>query len=170
MSSTSTGQNIQKHFQKCPDTLIFNTERLAFSWKKASSQALTLPRIAGVYALFSHGGERIQKVGKAEGKNGLAGRLRMYTRAKTDQKLAKDSTVQLWLDVMTSQLLGQELEVYYVEAAPIPVQNIITDQFVKAPILAHWARDFELQLSLAASREVEAEGLGSTHMLLTGTH
>ena len=67
MSSTSTGQNIQKHFQKCPDTLIFNTERLAFSWKKASSQALTLPSIAGVYALFSHGGERIQKVGKAKG-------------------------------------------------------------------------------------------------------
>ncbi len=68
----------------------------------------------GVYCLFSHGGTRLQKVGKADGAHGLRGRFRGYTGAKTEEKSERDPTDRLWKTVMTGSLKGERPQcVYY---------------------------------------------------------
>jgi hypothetical protein len=139
-----------------------------FRW--CSPDTPSLPTEHGVYCLVSHGGSRIQKIGKAEGKNGLRGRFNGYTGQKTLAKIASDRTDQRWKTVMTGALHGERLSLYYYATVPrlIPLPFPVDDASQPKELECHWARSLEKYLSKLVRDEHKKRGLLETHLLLSG--
>ena len=128
-----------------------------------------LPEVHGVYCLLSHGGTRLQKVGKADGKRGLRQRFESYTVAKSEEQSERDLTDRLWKTVMKGKLLGERLSVYYFRTLPgvMPEPFVLDGAPATEPIMYHWARPLEKYLSTLFRTEL-GELVGETHMLLSG--
>jgi hypothetical protein len=168
MDNEPASAKIKKFFTKYPHELNYDPEKLCFSWVYQSQDRTKIPEESGVYALFSHSGEKIQKVGKAEGAGGLRSRFKRYTYKKNDEKLKKDPTVALWLRVMTNQLFNQKLTLYYILTPPKLIENEISSHFNFDGVYLQWARDLEYRLSHAVNLECASSNLVDTHMLLSG--
>ncbi len=169
MDNDPISVKIKKFFTKHPHELKYDAERLCFSWMCECADRATIPKMPGVYALFSHSGERIQKVGKADGNGGLFARINRYTGKKNMIKLNKDPTVALWYNTMTNELIEQSLTLYYMVTPPRIIKNEISDYFSFDGFSLQWARDFEFKLSRALNLECGSGNLVDTHMLLSGT-
>lgn len=70
-----------------------------------------VPRTKGVYFLVSPRG--IEKVGSARGVNGMKRRMSDYVR-KCSRLRVEDRTCVLWDRVMTGEMAGVEVDVYYI--------------------------------------------------------
>jgi hypothetical protein len=110
-------EQLKTAFTRYDRELEYLSDRSRFSWCSGTASA-AIPREPGVYCLFSHGGSRIQKIGKTEKKGGLYARFGDYTGKKTESKMASDMTDQRWRRIMTGPLLGERLSVYYYVTAP----------------------------------------------------
>jgi len=108
----------------------------------------------GVYFILL--GDDIMKVGKADGRNGLKGRLNDY-RAKNVIRLPNDPTARLIHDIMTSELKDKTLEFYVYE---IPMVESILEGYT---IEMSRARSFEKILSKQAEDEGHSMLLSSQH-------
>jgi hypothetical protein len=146
--------------------LEYLEDQFRFVWRGEAEDKL--PTVHGVYLLFSHGGTRLQKVGKADGKTGLRGRSRGYTSVKTEDKSERDATDRLWKTAMKKQLLGQRLSFYYFETPPaeLPLPFALEARS-PVPIMYNWARPLEMYL-LALAQEEYRDQVGKTHLLLIG--
>ena len=71
----------------------------------------------GVYFILCD--DCIQKIGKAEGKYGLKGRMSQYTGNFKIKTFQNDKTDILWNSVMTNELKNKILEMYVLAAEPI---------------------------------------------------
>lgn len=109
--------------------------------------------VAGIYIIMHN--FNILKIGKAEGKYGLHGRLSSYTHDLS--KRVTDKSVQLYERVMTGPMKDKELEVYTLQ---VPAKKT---KFEGLELELHLARSLEYTLS----KQAKAEG----HlMLLSGQH
>jgi hypothetical protein len=109
--------------------------------------------VAGIYIIMHN--FNILKIGKAEGRYGLHGRLSSYTHDLS--KRINDKSVQLYERVMTGPLKDKELEVYTYQ---VPAQKTIHEGF---ELELHLARSLEYTLSKQAMNEGHI-------MLLSGQH
>jgi len=98
----------------------------------------------GVYFILY--GNDIMKVGKADGRNGLKGRLNDY-RAKNVIRIPNDPTAKLFHDIMTTKLKGKVLDFYVYE---IPMLETLLEGYT---IHMSRARSFEIALSKQANEE-----------------
>jgi hypothetical protein len=110
-------------------------------------------KTSGIYFILH--GDDILKVGKAEGKHGIQGRLWSYRSNLSKRK--DDKTVQLFEKVMTKELKDRVLNIYFYETPPV---NIKHEGF---ELQAHYARSLEIHLS----KQAKCEGHS---LLLTGQH
>lgn len=160
-------EKVKSVFTRHSAELEYLPDHYRFSWSGTSRSAL--PREPGVYCLFSHEGERIQKIGKTENERGLHGRFADYTSKKTERRLLADRTDQRWRRIMTCALHGERLSLYYYVTAPknfeLPFRF---DDGVEINIDCHWARSLEKYLSKLVRSDCAAKGLSTTHMLLSG--
>ena len=168
MDNDPASVKIKNLFIKHPHELKYEPERLCFSWVYECADRAKIPEESGVYALFSHGGERIQKVGKADGSGGLRSRFNRYTAKKNEGKLNRDPTVALWYRTMTGKLIDQNLVLYYMVTPPKIIKNEISEHFSFDGFYLQWARDLEYRLSRAVNLECASGALADTHMLLSG--
>jgi hypothetical protein len=164
-------ETLKKKFTLHGAELEYRADKFKFAW--CGNVKEKLPEVHGVYCLFSHGGTRLQKIGKADGKRGLRGRFRGYTGAQTEEKSEADRTDRLWKTVMNGNLRDQRLSVYYFETPPgvMSIPFVLDGAPAAEPIKYHWARPLEEYLSRLFRRE-HGEQVGETHMLLlsgTGT-
>jgi hypothetical protein len=109
--------------------------------------------VAGIYIIMHN--FNILKVGKAEGKYGLQGRLSSYTHDLT--KRVNDKSVQLFERVMMGPLKDKTLQVYTYQ---VPAQKIMIEGY---ELQSHYARSLEYILSKQAMDE-------GHFMLLSGQH
>jgi hypothetical protein len=79
-----------------------------FGWEW--SEQKELPTDHAVYFLLSSFG--IEKVGKADGKRGLKQRFSRYL--KVNKTLKNDDTDKRWHRIMSQDMLGQEIQIYYI--------------------------------------------------------
>lgn len=168
MKNNTISTKIKKLFTRHPHELTYDAEKLCFSWVYECADRTKIPEESGVYALFSHFGERIQKIGKADGSGGLRARFNRYTSRKTEEKLKKDPTVALWRRAMTGQLMSQNLIIYYIVTPPQIIINEISNEFSFDGFHLQWARDLEYKISRAVKLECASGALVDTHMLLSG--
>lgn len=124
----------------------YNAPRIGFDMPVLTSE------VPGVYFILL--GTDILKVGKAEGKLGIKGRLLNY-RSTNRSRLPFDRTCQLVHRIMTTDLKDQVLEVYYFE---VPKTETLLEGYT---VLTSMARSFEELLS----RQARVEGHS---MLLSG--
>lgn len=160
-------ENIRRKFTRHADQLEYRENERRFSWVLQNGKSSNLPEQPGVYCLFSHDDQRIQKVGKADGVGGLAQRFRGYTAAKTIQKVEGDATDRRWRAAMTGGLRGQTLSIYYFVTPPLTLQ-VPFAQLKEALLEAHWARSFENWLSVQVRLELSSPAEGALQMLLSG--
>jgi hypothetical protein len=160
-------ETLKKKFTLHGAELKYLEDEFRFAWCRNVKEKL--PEVHGVYCLFSHGGTRLQKVGKADGAHGLRGRFRSYTGAKTEEKSERDPTDRLWKTVMKGNLKGKSLSVYYFETPPgvMSIPFVLDGAPPAEPIKYHWARPLEEYLSRLFRCE-HGELVGKTHMLLSG--
>jgi hypothetical protein len=97
----------------------------------------------GIYFILD--GNNILKVGKADGKNGLQGRLSSY-RGRLSSR-SSDYTVQLIYAKMTGPLKNKTLEMWVYELKPV-ILNVEGFE-----VEAQMARSLESKLSLLARNE-----------------
>jgi hypothetical protein len=125
--------------------LKYRKSGYGWEWDKQGN----LPSIKGVYFLLSKHG--IEKVGSANGKFGLKGRIRQYTRK--NKKLPNDATDILWNRIMSNELLNEYIDVYYIviEGTLNNVHTSIgTIEVISCPIL-------EVETSLFYQAKNQAE-------------
>lgn len=99
----------------------------------------------GIYFIVRKDTKDILKIGKAEGKYGLKGRVQTY-RSKLDSRV-NDKTVERIFTAMTGVLAGVTLEMYIL---PIPTQTM---NFNGVLVELQIARSLELALSKQAREE-----------------
>lgn len=109
--------------------------------------------VAGIYIIMDD--FNILKVGKAEGKYGLQGRLSSYTHDLS--KRVTDKSVQLYERVMTGPLKDKTLQVYTYQ---VPAKKTLYEGF---ELELHLARSLEYTLS----KQAKSEGHS---LLLSGQH
>ena len=153
-------ENLRTNFTCYEAQLEYIPDQRRFAWSPENSELL--PTHHGVYLLFSHGGSRLQKVGSAEGAGGLRQRFGNYTGARTEEKLKRDPTDQLWRRVMTGELSGERLSVYYLVVTPS-----MKVQLLNRKIDCRSARLLEGELR-AFAKECHARNLPETPLLLMG--
>lgn len=159
---------IKEQFIRFDCELEYIAKDSRFSWCKDKS-ATRLPTEVGVYCLFSHRESRIQKIGKAESTGGLRARFNQYVGKKTEFKLARDQTDQRWRRIMTDQLDGKRLQLFYFLTPPIKLPSPIRLSGDAARQLkCHWARSLENYLATAIRNEYRRDKLLDTHLLLSG--
>jgi len=98
----------------------------------------------GIYFILD--GDDILKVGKAEGKNGLSGRLGSY-RSSQVTRYPNDRTTQLLFKTMTTTHKDKILSMY---VFPIPMSEVLFEGYTVKTSLA---RSFEETLSRQARLE-----------------
>jgi hypothetical protein len=98
----------------------------------------------GVYFIVCD--DCIQKVGKAEGKYGLKGRMSQYTGNKV-KTFQNDKTDVLWNSVMTNELKNKKLEMYVLPTEPIIFK------FLGIEVEGMIARSLEKKLSILAREQ-----------------
>ena len=131
---------------KVSSNLKYNNKNYCFEFDGSETDN-KLPKLSGVYFLLSHNDSRVQKIGKAEGNQGLYQRFQNYTSKKNKGKL--DRTSELWLKVMTdpNKLKGESLSVFYYITKPY---NIKLPNISCFKLEAFWARSLEKHLSQIA--------------------
>ena len=161
-------EKLKLAFERVPSELVYKADESRFRWSPSTPE---LTRERGVYCLLSHNDSRVQKIGKADGAEGLRGRFIGYTGKKTEQKLIKDRTDQRWKVAMTGdELRGQRLSVYYFITKPKMIASPIDfGEGVYKELQCHWARTFEQYLSALFRAEYRDRNvLNLTHFLLAG--
>ena len=153
---------------KVNSPLRYLPDESRFCWDDATS--VSLPTQSGVYFLLSHNDTKIQKIGKADGRGGLKGRLRGYTAKKTPHKINTDKTDRLWREKMTNHLLGESISVFYYETSPMEINKSYIQGNVEHSLVveAQWARSLEEKLSRLAAQDVKERGVTYEEMLLSG--
>ena len=104
-----------------------------------------LDTTTGIYFIVRKDTMDILKIGKAEGKDGLKGRVQTY-RSKLASR-NNDKTVKRFFDVMTGELAGVTLEMHIL---PLPTQPY---DFNGILVELQMARSLELALSKQAREE-----------------
>jgi hypothetical protein len=159
-------ETLKKKFKLHGAELEYRADKFKFAWCGNVNEKL--PQMQGVYCLFSHGGSRLQKIGKADGASGMRGRFRSYIGAQTEEQSERDRTDRLWKTVMRGKLEGQRLSVYYFETPPgVVSEPFVLDGVPPAELKYDWARPLEKYLSRLFRRE-NGVLVGETHMLLSG--
>jgi hypothetical protein len=160
-------ETLKKKFTRHGAQLEYRPDKFKFAW--CGNVKERLPKVQGVYCLFSHGDTRLQKIGKADGASGLRGRFGGYTGAQTEEQSERDRTDRLWKTVMTGKLEGEILSVYYFETPPgvMSIPFVLDGGPPAEPIMYHWAKPLEAYLS-KLFRSEHGGLVGKTHMLLSG--
>lgn len=158
--------SLKRAFTRHGTQLAYRSDESRFYWCNAAAPSLPIER--GVYCLLSHGDTQIQKIGKADGQDGLLGRFRSYTGAKTAAKIAGDRTDQRWKRVMTGALNGERLSLYYYVTPPQPTEFRLDGGFEPKQLECHWARSLEKYLSKLVRDEYTKRNLHETCLLLSG--
>jgi hypothetical protein len=109
--------------------------------------------VAGIYIIMDD--FNILKVGKAEGRYGLQGRLSSYTHDLS--KRVTDKSVQLYERIMMGPLKDKTLQIYTYQ---VPAKKTIYEGF---ELELHLARSLEYTLS----KQAKSEGHS---LLLSGQH
>jgi hypothetical protein len=131
------------------DEMKYDETRAAFNM--ASSKNTDI----GIYFIVY--GKDILKVGKADGKKGLAGRIHDY-RSSCKSRLNRDNTARLINETMTSKKWkGKALE-FYTYSVPEVEMNIHGYK-----IKLSGARSLEEQLSRQAEKEGHSLALSAQH-------
>ena len=131
------------------DNMKYDESRAAFNM--SSSQNTDI----GIYFIVH--GKEILKVGKADGKKGLAGRIQDY-RSSGKKRLHRDKTALLIHETMTSKKWkGKELEFYTFNVPE--VEMTIHGYKIKLS----GARSLEEQLSRQAEKEGHSLALSAQH-------
>jgi len=118
--------------------MTYDETRICFNIKPYRSTE------TGIYFILD--GEDILKVGKAEGKQGLAGRIGSY-RSSQITRLSNDRTTQLLFNTMTKSHKGKTLSLYVFEI------KMIETIFEGYPVKTSLVRSFEETLSRQARSE-----------------
>lgn len=79
----------------------------------------------GVYFLLSHNDTQIQKVGLANGIGGLRQRMVGYERIYRPNGQSGDPTMALWHRVMTGQLQGQTLSLWFISLSATTTVEVL---------------------------------------------
>ena len=166
MESLPIVGSLRSRFTRHGSQLAYRREESRFYWCDVAATPLPVER--GVYCLFSHDDDRIQKIGKADGHDGLRGRFRSYTGTKTATKLASDRTDQRWNRTMTDALNGERLSLYYFVTVPKLTEFRLDSSFELKKLECHWARSLERYLSKLVRDEYSKSGLLETCLLLSG--
>ena len=129
----------------------FHSSMVYIPERKSFNLAISDDDRPGIYFILN--GEDILKIGKADGKNGLKGRIKSYKSNLSSRR--QDPTVARIYQAMTGVLKNQELSLYLLPLPPIRQQ-----------IMGYWldlqmARSLEYQLSTQAKHEQHS-------MLLSG--
>ncbi len=101
--------------------------------------------VPGVYFILNK--DDILKIGKADGKNGLKGRVATYRTSLVSRHKAGDPTVLLWEKVMMKTLKDNILQFYLL---PLPPINKV---FKGIEVELLMARSLEFKLSQLARNE-----------------
>ncbi len=101
--------------------------------------------VPGVYFILNK--DDILKIGKADGKNGLKGRVATYRTSLASRHKAGDPTVLLWEKVMMKNLKDNILQFYLL---PLPPINKV---FKGIEVELLMARSLEFKLSQLARNE-----------------
>jgi hypothetical protein len=161
VNEISVVEKLKTYFTCYEAELEYLPNQRRFAWWPEKPKPL--PTHHGVYLLFSHGDARLQNVGKAEGENGLRQRFVGYTAAKTEEKLRKDRTDQRWRRIMTGELRGERVSVYYLIITPSMKVELLDEE-----IDCRSARSLEGHLRKVLRNECRARNLLETHLLLMG--
>lgn len=137
-SQLSVVEFMRKH-ASLHSEMIYDITRKGFVLDKCKDTT------TGIYFIVSKDTNDIQKIGKAEGKLGLKGRVQTY-RSKLASR-TNDQTVKIFYEAMTGPLLGITLEMYIL---PLPPQTIDFHGFI---VELQMARSLELALSKRAIEE-----------------
>lgn len=132
---------------KFHSTMTYNLPKKSFIMESCDCT------VAGIYIIMHE--LDILKVGKAEGKYGLHGRLSSYTHDLS--KRITDKSVQLYERIMTGPLKDKTLQIY---TCQVPAKKTL---FEGLELELHLARSLEYKLS----KQAKAEGHS---MLLSGQH
>lgn len=128
-------------------TLEWDPHRCNPKW--VDTQQRDVPKDVGVYIWLDESG-RVQKVGKAEGREGLRQR---YSWGTGDPE--RDSTTRLWRDVWGSGALrGKRIKVYFDPCPPLSMMKEVRG-FGRIEVLAQTAREEERTLSIWARNDGE---------------
>jgi hypothetical protein len=131
------------------DEMKYDNTRMAFDM--ASSKNTDI----GIYFIVH--GKDVLKVGKADGKKGIAGRIQDY-RSSCKARINRDNTARLMYDTMTSKKWqGKALE-FYTYSVP-EVEMHIHGYRIKLS----GARSLEEQLSRQAEKEGHSLALSAQH-------
>lgn len=125
--------------------MIYDISRKGFILDRCSDTS------TGIYFIVRKDTNEILKIGKAEGKYGLKGRVQTY-RSKLDSRV-NDHTVKRYYEKMTGPLLGVTLKMYIL---PLPMQ---TFDFLGLQVELQMARSLELLLSKQARDEKHSMAL-----------
>jgi hypothetical protein len=117
--------------------MTYNTERKSFNLDPYENKD------PGIYFILDK--EDILKIGKADGKQGLKGRISTYRTRLVKNFEKGDSTVLLWNKVMTDTLNETVLSIYLLPLQP----HKITYKGIEVEMLV--ARSLEYELSKLAS-------------------
>lgn len=124
--------------------LIPNDSRQRYAFQVIEGDANALPTAKGIYFLLSHNNERLQKIGRTNGQNGLRQRIKGYTRAFDPQNPGKDRSPAFWYRVMTGNVQQGEqritedygrIDLYFKSFTQL--QQPIIDQFVNGLGINH---------------------------------
>lgn len=100
----------------------------------------------GVYFILD--GDNILKIGKAEGINGLKGRVASYRLNHSKRKMTgNDYTLNRFYELMTGEFKNKILQMYIYE---VPHQEVVLEGYL---IKTHMARNLEKILSQQAREE-----------------
>lgn len=99
----------------------------------------------GIYFIVRKDTKEIQKIGKAEGKYGLKGRIATYRGKLASRK--NDKTVEIYKKAMTGVLAGVPLEMHIL---PLPTKTM---DYLGIEVELQMARSLELTLSKRARDE-----------------
>lgn len=129
---------MRKHAKKHSD-MTYDVSRRGFILDKCSDTS------TGIYFIVRMDTHDILKIGKAEGKYGLKGRIQTY-RSNLSKRTG-DHTVKRYYDVMTGPLEGVMLEM---RILPLPIE---TKNILGYEVEMQVARSLELLLSKQAKEE-----------------
>lgn len=112
-----------------------------------------LPRLVGVYAWVDTKG-RIQKIGKAEGRDGMRQRTSFGRGKVGPDGQPKDATTRLWKRVWEGPLVGESIDVYFSPHPPVSLP-IDVPGVGRVTVQSQVARSVEELLSRRAREERE---------------
>jgi len=139
-------KNIIKNYANFHSYMIYNEQKKSFDMKVLSNVN------SGIYFIVEIDCNEkvlIHKVGMADGKKGLTGRMNTYwhNNCLTISK-EKDKTITMIDRVMTNELKGRVLAMYYMEVPTTIISLFGYDDIKQSPI-----RDLECKLSVDAKKE-----------------